>query len=131
MNIQGKFIHPAIQATVEFWCGEIAKSASAEKLEIFRETLSLELAKLYDSAEGIIEVHAKVPNLKRYTIFEKPNQPSGVLQRALKKAKLKPLILTVGTAVQLSTTVVKVLRRDDGENDEDNLTELVIWKLGK
>jgi len=127
MEIAGKFIHPAIQAAVEFWCENLGESASREKVEIFREALSLELAKLYDSAEGIIEVHAKVPNLKRYTLFEKPNRPSGVLQAALKKAKLKPVVLPSGAALSLSTTVVKVYLRE-GDSDDSMPTERIIWR---
>jgi len=65
-----------------------------------------------------------VPNLKRYTLFEKPNRPSGVLQAALKKAKLKPAVLPSGAALSLSTTVVKVYLSED-----DSLPiERIIWR---
>ena len=113
IEINGKFIHPAIQAAVSYWCDEMPDTIESEKLEIFRESLSLSLAKLYDSKEGIIEIHSKVPDKKYYTAFEKPNKPSQILIEAAKKSKLKPELIPQEIVVTLSTTIVEAYKSNE------------------
>ena len=104
--MSGIFIHPAIEAAVSYWCGTISAVAEPEKLEKFKVALSVALAKIYDSSEGIIEIFSTVPNKTPYTDYEKAGRPSKILINSMKKAKLPLELLPQNVRVELSTSVV-------------------------
>jgi len=115
-----KVYPPAIEAAVNCWCNELADSVATEKLEIFRETLSELIYKVFDMPEGVIEVYSKVPNKAAYVSFGKPNKPSKILLEAMKKAKIKPRLLQSEISMVISTSKVEV---NNGLSDTK-----IIWK---
>ena len=86
--------HPAIEAAVSYWCGEM--SVEPGKLEKFRKSFSDALAEIFDSAEGFIEINSTPPNK--------------ILQTAMKKAKMPLEALPQEVTMTISTTVVKIYR---------------------
>jgi len=105
--VSERYIHPGIAAAASYWRGVIRGLAPDENVEKFGEFIANSLAGVFDSAEGMIEIHSKVPNLQVYKVFDKPNKPSVILRGAMKFAKLK-LPLPPGIVMTISTTLVQV-----------------------
>jgi len=112
--------HPAIKTAVEFWCDEIFSSVSDEKLEVFRQTLAKLISEVFDLPEGVIEIFTRVPNLEAYATFGKPNKLSKILLYAIKKAKLKPVLLDREISMMISTSRVEVC--------VENSARQILWK---
>ena len=102
-KIVKKEYHPAIEAAVNYWCGVLTGAAEApEKLAVFRQALSKELAVLLDLHEGFIN-------------------PSILLIKAMKKARLPLALLPQKTRMTISSSVVTV-------SDGGGANPRMIWK---
>ena len=108
-----KEYYPAVEAAANYWCETLAGAVTPEKLAIFKQALSKEIAVLFDSREGVIEIHAEVPHSENRNVFEKPGKPSGVLLKAMKKARLPVDLLPPKTTMIISASAVKVYTRTE------------------
>ena len=107
-NVQAKKYPPPVEAAVNHWCSAIGGTVDGGSLDIFRKALLDEIAAIFDSREGRIELHSQVPESKVYNSLEKPGRPSALIRNAMKKAKIRQLSLPEKMLVTISPSEVRV-----------------------
>lgn len=110
--------HNAIVAAAGYWRSAVAESGGVDsgKLDVFAETLSAALARIYDSAEGIILICSEMSGDQRLGgMTVKKSRTSSYLLYALKKAKLPATALPPDIVMAISISEVKACRYIPGE----------------